>query len=271
MNKPAPYTLFLAPSGSGVGLTTLALGMVRALDVRGVRVAFCKPIGQSLGHDQGPERSTHFIRSTTHLIPADPIPQEEAARLISAGEQEQLMERVVALFHQSAAGADVVVVEGIVHSEDWPSAASINPALAQTLSARVILAGKIKGESAADFADFESRMELSIREFGGLRDSHILGCLINHTPESLGGPLKEIRDAVLKRCPLFSRVDFPIIGTVPEHSELSAPRTVDVARHLDAAIINEGEMATRRVRDFTLLARTVPNMLGRPQARQHPR
>jgi phosphate acetyltransferase len=262
MNKIAPYTLFLAPSGSGVGLTTLALGLVRALDVRGVRVAFCKPIGQTINHDQGPERSTHFIRATTQLNPANPIPQEEAARLISAGEEEQLMERVVALFHESCAGADVVVVEGIVHTQDWPSAASINPALAQTLSAHVILAGKLKGDSPEDFADFESRMELSIREFGGLKDSKILGCIINHTPESLGQPLEEIRNAVLQRCPLFGRTKFPIIGTIPEHSELSAPRTVDIARHLNATIIHEGEMATRRVRDFTLLARTVPNMLG---------
>ncbi len=262
MNRSAPYTLFIAPSGSGVGLTTLALGLVRALDVRGVRVAFCKPIGQSFNHDQGPERSTHFIRSTTQLNPAEPIPQEEAARLISAGEQDQLMERIVAMFHASSEGADVVVVEGIVHSEEWPSAASINPALAQTLSANVILAGKLKGEADVDFADFESRMEFSIREFGGLKSSQILGCIINHTPESLGDPMDEIRKAVLKRCPLFERSGFPIIGTVPEHSELAAPRTIDVARHLKATIIHEGELATRRVRNFTLLARTVPNMLG---------
>ena len=35
----------------------------------------------------------------------------------------------------------------------------------------------------------------------------------------------------------------------------------DIARHLDARIINEGELATRRVKKFTLLARTVPNMM----------
>jgi phosphate acetyltransferase len=262
MNQPAPYTLFLAPSGSGVGLTTLALGLVRALDVRGVRVAFCKPIGQSFNHDDGPERSTHFIRATTQLTPAAPIPQEEAVRLISSGEVDQLMERVVAMFHESSAGADVVVVEGIVHSQDWPTAARINAELAQTLSAHVILAGKIIGESPADFSAFESRMELSIREFGGLKDGKILGCIVNHTPQSLGEPMEQIRDEVLKRCPLFERTGFTIIGTVPEHSELSAPRTIDVARHLNATIINEGEIATRRVRDFSLLARTVPNMLG---------
>lgn len=262
MNHHAPRTLFLAPSGSGVGLTTLTLGLVRALDARGVRVAFCKPIGQSFNHDAGPERSTHFIRATTQLTPAEPIPQEEAARLISAGEEEQLMERVIALFHQSCADADVVVVEGIVHSQDWPTAAAINPALAQTLSAHVILAGVLKGDGPGEFSDFESRMELSIREFGGLKGGNILGCIVNHTPESLGSSLEEIRTAVQSRCPLFARSHFPIIGTIPENSELAAPRTVDIARHLNATIINKGELATRRVKNFSLLARTVPNMLS---------
>jgi phosphate acetyltransferase len=262
MNGHNPYTLFLAPSGSDVGLTTMTLGLVRALDVRGVRVAFCKPIGQSFHHDNGPERSTHFIRSTTQLTPADPIPQEEAARLISSGEEEQLMERVVAMFHDSCADADVVVVEGIVHTQAWPSAAGMNLRLAQTLSANVILAGSLPGDSPEDFADFESRMELSIREFGGTKGCNVIGCFVNHSPASVGSSLAEIREAVQRHCPLFNRTGFPIIGAIPENPELSAPRTVDIARHLGATLIHEGEIETRRAKKFTLLARTVPNMLS---------
>jgi GH15 family glucan-1,4-alpha-glucosidase len=62
-----PHTLFLAPSGSSVGLTSVALGLLRALDSRGVRVAFFKPIGQFYGKASGTERSTHFVRQTTAL------------------------------------------------------------------------------------------------------------------------------------------------------------------------------------------------------------
>ena len=262
MNRQNPHTLFLAPSGSGVGLTTVALGLVRALDFRGVRVAFFKPIGQTFNGDSGPERSTHFVRSTTQLRPADPIPQHEAARLLSAGDEEQLMELVVARYHESCRDADIVVVEGMVHTQEWPTAANINAALAQTLSAHVVLTGSLRGDAETDLANFESRMELSIREFGGLKGSHILGCVINHTPESMGSTLEEIRAAVRNRCPLFDRAGFPIIGAVPENSDLAAPRTVDIARHLQAKIIHEGELATRRVRGFSLLARTVPNMIA---------
>lgn len=262
MHTQSPRVLFVVPSGSIVGLTTVSLGLVRSLDARGVRVAFYKPIGQSPDSENSPERSTHFIRSTTQLDPAKPIPQSEAARLISSGDEEQLMERVIAGLHESCAGADVVVVEGIIHSQDWPTAARINPSLARTLSADVILTGKIQGDSPEDFADFEARMELSVREFGGIGEGRVLGCIINRTPPCLGKSVAEIRTGILEKCPYFSRSRLPIIGTVPDNPDLSAPRTVDIARHLNADIINEGELQTRRVRNFSLLARTVPNMIA---------
>ena len=68
------HAFFLAPAGTGVGLTTVSLGLVNALDRRGVRVAFFKPISQRTDGASGVERSTHFIRANTTLEPADPVP-----------------------------------------------------------------------------------------------------------------------------------------------------------------------------------------------------
>jgi AAA domain len=42
------HAFFLAPAGRGQGLTTVALGVVEALDRRGVRVAFYKPIDEGI-------------------------------------------------------------------------------------------------------------------------------------------------------------------------------------------------------------------------------
>ncbi|MBN8458829.1 MAG: phosphate acetyltransferase [Verrucomicrobia bacterium] len=260
MSAHTPRTLFLAPVGSGVGLTIITLGLVRALDARGVRVAFFKPIAQP-AQKGGPDRSAHFIRATTQLKPADPISQTEASRLISSGDEEQLMEHVIANFHTSCADADVVVVEGLVHTDTLPNAAAINSALVRALSAHVILVGKLASGSDDDYADFESTLEITIREFGGVKGENLLGCIVNRIPEPLGTPPTELAKTLRARCPFLSRTGFPIIGAVTENAELSSPRTIDIARHLNARIINEGELDTRRVRNFTLLARTVPNML----------
>src|SRR5271165_5076548 len=108
------HAFFLAPAGSGIGLTTVALGLVNALDRKGVRVAFFKPIAQETEGDSGPERSTHFIRATTALRPADPIPLATATKTISEQGVDELMGRVIAAYGKSTASADVVVVEGLL-------------------------------------------------------------------------------------------------------------------------------------------------------------
>ena len=43
---------------------------MHALDKRGCRVAFFKPVGQTLARDTGPERSTHFVACTPSLRPS---------------------------------------------------------------------------------------------------------------------------------------------------------------------------------------------------------
>ena len=160
-----PHTLYLAPCGAKVGLTSVALGLVRALDNRGVRVAFCKPIGQPLAKSTGPERSTHFIRATTSLRPALPLSLEEAERLISSDRSDELMERVMRDFHESASDADVVVVEGLAHSTDMPLGATLNVQLVRTLSAQVILAGSLAG---SPMEEFDERLEVAASQYGGL-------------------------------------------------------------------------------------------------------
>jgi phosphate acetyltransferase len=246
-----PHTLYLAPSGSGVGLTSVALGVVRALDNRGIRVAFFKPIGQPVGADRGPERSTHFIRRTSPLRPSAPVPFEEASRLILLRRTDDLLERVVRDFHASAGDADVVVVEGLVHMRDAAGETELNRQLVQTLSAEVILVGAL---GTTPLAEFESRLELAASPYGGLDGGRVIGCIVNRVPASDG-------DGSAARRDLLSKPEFNVLGVIPENPELMACRTIDIARYLDATIVHEGEIMTRRSKKIALLARTVPNLL----------
>ncbi|MBK8429754.1 MAG: AAA family ATPase [Chloroflexi bacterium] len=99
-----------------MGLTSVTIGLVRALDRVGLRVHFFKPIGQPHAGDAGPERSTGILRQTMRLNPPVPIALGRAEQLMSEGNQDILMEEVVGLFQQTAADADVVIVEGLVHT-----------------------------------------------------------------------------------------------------------------------------------------------------------
>ncbi|MGC4095630.1 MAG: phosphate acetyltransferase [Nitrospira sp.] len=71
-----------------------------------------------------------------------------------------------------------------------------------------------------------------------------------------------IAQELLAHSRLLGHPGFHLIGAVPENHDIGSCRTIDVARYLNATIINEGEIKTRRVSKFNLIARTVPNMLN---------
>ena len=53
----------------------------------------------------------------------------------------------------------------------------------------------------------------------------------------------------------------PVLGAVPWSFDLIATRAIDMARHLNATIVNEGDINTRRVKSVTFCARSIPHML----------
>ena len=171
------HAFFLAPPGTDVGLTTVALGLVKALDRRGVRVAFFKPVAQASEGDAGPERSTHFIRATTTLNPADPIPLAIAIKAISEQGMDQLMGSVIAAYDESTASADVVVVEGLLPAGGDSYLGVVNNDLVKTLNAQVILVAS-RADKTIDQLD--DQIEYAANSFGGLEK--ILGAIINRYP-----------------------------------------------------------------------------------------
>ena len=175
------HAFFLAPAGTGAGLTTVSLGLVNALDRRGVRVAFFKPISQLTDSVSGLEleRSTHFIRATTTLQPADPIPVATATKMISEGRLDELLGQVLAAFHNSTATADVVVIEGLRFARGDSRLGSLNQEIVKSLNAEVILVAS-RADKSTDQLD--EQIEYTAKIFGGIHK--LLGVIVNHYPIS---------------------------------------------------------------------------------------
>lgn len=253
------HTFYLVPSGSRVGLTTVALGLVHALDKRGIRVGFFKPVGQPEARDTGPERSTHFIASTTALRPVTPIPLLEVERLIAEKRTDELLERVIRDFKTSVDGADVVIVEGLVHTPDSPGEEELNYRLIAALSAEVILVGAPRED---EIEDFDARLRVTAGFYGGLERGRVIGCILNRLQSGAEPAPEALRRRLGSKIGLVGRHGFHLIGAIPQATELAAARTADVARVLGARVLCEGEMSSRRVRRLALLARTVPNLVS---------
>jgi phosphate acetyltransferase len=266
------HTFFVAPTGFGVGLTSISLGLIRALQRTGLRVHFLKPIAQPHPGDLGPERSTELISRTLGLTPPTPLALAEVEQRLAEGDLNELLEDIISRFQQAAEGADVVVVEGMVPTRQASYAARINNHLAKTLDADVILVSAPEDEAMHSLAN---RIEIHAQTFGGPRDPKVIGVIVNKVTQldaSEGPPtdsgelrrtLKDFAKDLKSHSKVLDTEDFRLIGCVPWQDELNAARTSDIAELLGAGIVSEGEMATRRVMEIALCARTVPNIISR--------
>ncbi|WP_281646755.1 phosphate acetyltransferase [Parendozoicomonas sp. Alg238-R29] len=248
------HTFYVAPTHYGVGLTSVSLGLVRALDKLGCRVRFFKPIAQT--EIAGPEHSVEMVHATMSQQPADPIPFSRAEDLLGANKRDIMMEEIVSSFDRICTAADVVIVEGMVPTRNAPYMSRLNAEISKNLNAKVILVGQAEqGESLSDIVD---QLNIAADNYGGLNGKNILGYVLNklntETFDELGG-----ENTYNALSGLEKTASLPL-GYIPWRSELSAVRTKDVANDLNAEILFAGEIATRRVTSCVLCARTAANM-----------
>lgn len=261
--------IMLVPNNVGVGLTTVALGLMRAIDKHGVRVAFYKPVTQRL--DNISEQAL-VTRTLSNVTPPPPIDAKRVERMLSDGRRDDLLEEIVERYERSAEDADVVIIQGLVSTQSYPYADRLNLAIYKALGADVAFIATPRNISSEKLAD---QIEISARHYGGMENPHVLGCIFNklNAPDDadgitrldlayqIDGSFTEKIIDELSGLRLFQGKHFNILGLIPFHIHLVAPRAKDVANFLQAKILHKGELDTRRVTRITLCARSVSNML----------
>ena len=257
-------SILIAPTGLESGLTTISLGLIRALDAQGLKVGFVKPVAPDYAAS---ERSTHLVRSVLHLKTPDPMHLHLVQQRISDGMLDRVLEDVVALHEQVAADCDVVLIEGLVPDRSEPYTAKLNAEIAKALNAEILLVTSGLNRSSAQI---QAELKLQAGVLGGSKAS-LLGCIINkagEAPEHQGIPSGETIHLVERNneecCPplwQLSTPACPVLGVIPWKSELVSPRMLDVSRALDARVLHEGELNSRRVLRIALCARTVANIV----------
>jgi phosphate acetyltransferase len=186
--------------------------------------------------------------------------------------RRQLLEELVGRYQQCAAGSDVVVVEGLVATALQPGLDTLNEEISAALDAEVILVSAVGANTLAEFND---RLELIASHYGKAERSRVCGCIVNKlnaprqevsgSSRSTAKPPAEVltAESLRERCPIFQRESFHLIGAIPWQQQMVSPRTLDMANHLGADVLYRGHLASRRVVDVSLVARTVVNMLHR--------
>jgi phosphate acetyltransferase len=268
-------SLLVVPTGAGVGLARTCLGLVRALDRRGVNVAFVKPVAQPRA-DGGPDRSAALVAAITSLRPPDPLSTAELEQQLAERGLHAALEKIIAALEPVHDRSDVVVVEALTPGPARLYAIEINQALAQALDADVLLVTSWPAPDARS-PDPGSRAEwahrtpepgldpiagtagnlaetLAIAASGYWSGEHarVVGCVVNGVPEdpSVAAQLGEILGGRGLR----------LIAAVPHRPELNWLRVGDLVRELDPKVLSEGDLS-RRIKDVAVFAQGVPGGL----------
>ncbi|MDX1692500.1 MAG: phosphate acetyltransferase [Ketobacteraceae bacterium] len=273
--------LFMAPTRSGVGLTSICIGLVRALDQQGIRVAFLKPVANGKVSDKHPDRSSAIIRRTTHLNPPTPLALDDIRDEVTEGDDEMVMERVVGLYQKALKdyqesftekeAVEVVVVEGVSSGDDESLAHFLNTQMAKTLDAEVVLVGS---PAARTLEQLNDELKLTASHYGGAESDHVLGAILNmvNAPTDRSGLIRiellrptdkpELdEDKIKKSCDVFSSDNFNLIGSIPWEIDMTASRADDVFGYLGAQYLHEGDAATRRIKHVMIAGQTVQNFV----------
>ena len=263
-------TIMLIPTGTSVGLTSVSLGVVRSMEQKGVQLSVFKPIAQprvSGNKDQ----TTEVLRSHSSITTiVEPLTMEYVESLLTSSQKDVLMEEIVARYHDHTKDAEVVLIEGLVPTRKHSFAQSLNYEIAKTLGAEIVF---VTAPGNSSINQMQERLELVRNEFGGQRNNNIIGVIVNkvNAPVDEQGrtrpDLSEIFDDSTKATianldtKALSSLNLPVLASIPWNFDLIATRAIDMAKHLNAQVVNEGEINTRRVKSVTFCARSIPHML----------
>ncbi len=263
-------TILLVPISRGIGVTSAALGLIRAFDYNGIKAGFMKPFLQddTLDKQRSLDSSSALTMHAFGLKPPKSISRQHVERMIGDGNLDDLMEEVVVNYHTIGDGHDVVICEGLVPTTETSYASQINRAIAHALDAKIIFVSTADTHKPAYLAD---KLDVHAREFGGIASSRTLGVILMRVqdvpntfetqPVAPGEAIvsldKTFMQEVQRLSPHFDTDAFRLIGVVPFSDSLSVPRTWDIATELDAKWLNVGEAKTRRINRISLTARSV--------------
>ena len=236
----------------GIGLTSAVLGLYHALDRKGVKVGFHKPVMQYDVESQDVDHSRAVLLHSSRAVGDDAlvIRPEAVQQALDADNLDELMETVIQNFEAAKGDADVVIMEGLLETPNVPYAGECNRQIARALGADVILLADAR---VASLARLENRLDFAANTFGGYDKGHLLGAIVNYADGA--GALS--RDEIA-RSKVFND-HFKLLGVIGSRAEIAAPRVSDLQQHLGATVLFEGESNSRRILDYVLFARTPAN------------
>jgi phosphate acetyltransferase len=249
---PNPKSFFLVPASHDVGLRSIALGLVRALQREGVKAGFAKPISPFEVWGDRMDLSCYFARLLCHVELPDAIRFAHAEEQVRNGQLSALMEEVVSLTEAVSDTHDVVIIQGIALDAEPQLAMQLNVEMAGCLSARLVLALNAANRTAVQLSE---DIASAVRLYSDGGRNAFAGVVLNKTP---AGPEGAKLTAELHQ--LSGQI--PILASIPFDSKLNAPRLADVVEALGLSVERAGDMEQSRVQEIAVAGSAVENAIS---------
>jgi phosphate acetyltransferase len=158
--------LILIPATENENLTSISLALTQAFRDHGIKSSRFQLIDQK--------------NVAKEILNPYSISQKHANYLISHGQNDELLEEIVAIYEQKfAAENDIVVVEALSYQADQPLIFKLNIEIANALSANIIILGS--ASETKNKKELETRINSIAFNLDGKDNDRIMGYIINQS------------------------------------------------------------------------------------------
>lgn len=245
-------TLYVASTETFVGKSAICAVLLEHYRAAGHVVGYMKPVSVAVTQtEQGAiDRDAQLMREFFDLQE----PMEQIAPLLATtrviesvlrGDTQDFRAKLQAAYDAVAPNKDLMVLEG---ANTWAEGALMNLSADQVsdhLHAPVLMISRFRSLNAVDIV-------AAVHRYLGDR---LMGVVLNQVFQS---QLELVQNMVV---PFLEKSGVPVLGVIPHDAQIEAPTVQDVADHLDATFVNEGDRQ-RLVENLSVGAMSADAALG---------
>ncbi|WP_420885196.1 phosphate acetyltransferase [Candidatus Westeberhardia cardiocondylae] len=249
----------------GVGLSSVVLSMMYAMEKQKIRFGFFKPVTDcnlsEVDFFYTSDSISYFIK---HYYPqvsyACSLDINYVEYLFDSNKLNILMEEIAFRFYQTFSKESVVLIEGVMSSFQNPYFFKLNLDIAKLLNAEIIFVSSLD----KSYFNLKKCIKLVDIYFDSCK-KNVIGIIFNKI-DAPKYEYKYVFSNIFKNlnyfpflmklenrfsC-LFKDIPFPILGCIPWNINLLSTRVVDVISHINAHVIYEGEIYIRRIKEIVI-------------------
>lgn len=253
-------TIMLMPTNVNVGLTSISLGIIKAMKRNNIVANIFKPISK-----------TSYCSETNmqdKISEKSKISLSDAEFLFKNNQKDILVEKIIDKYKTVSQNTNIILIEGIslIKSNiEWINL--LNYEIANVLNAEIIFLVSSENNT---LIQLKKKIQFIYMQFGGEENKNILGFIINKfnvsNHDKKHADIFDIfnkNDNTIKyrKKNFFSDLKVPILSFIPWNHKLITIRAIDICDYLNAHVLNPGNIYTNKIKSIFFCTENILNTL----------